>query len=184
MAGGCDPVPEPGGVGAANQPGPVGAVREITDGGLPDHVIHSLFEDDQRRIWVATRGGVAYFENDRFTPVDGIPAGVYAIAGDAAGNIWISEDKSLYQVRAGRVVGQFPWAGLGRKTHAIPMLADPVRGGLWLGFRDGTGLAYFKDGTIRARTAPPRGWAEARSATFTWMRTGRSGRRLKADSAG
>jgi ligand-binding sensor domain-containing protein len=27
------------------------------------------------------------------------------------------------------------------------MIADPARGGLWLGFRDGTGLAYLKDGS-------------------------------------
>jgi PAS domain S-box-containing protein len=147
---GGEPMPEPGGAGAANQPGPVGAVREITDGGLPHDLIHSLFEDDRRRIWVSTSGGVAYFENDRFTPVGGIPAGVHAIVGDASGNIWISEEKSLFQVRAGRVVGRFPWAGLGRNTPARSMLTDPVRGGLWLGFRDGTGLAYFKGGTIGA----------------------------------
>src|SRR5262249_2326507 len=82
------PAGERGGVGAPRRPGPGGAVREVTDGGLPDDLIHSLFEDDRRRIWVSTRGGVACFENDRFTPVGGIPAGVHTIAGDAAGNVW------------------------------------------------------------------------------------------------
>jgi PAS domain S-box-containing protein len=147
---GGDPIPEPGGAGAANQPGPVGAVREITDGGLPDDVIHSLFEDNRQRIWVSTRGGVAYFENDRFTPVGGIPAGVYAIAGDAAGNIWISEKESLFRLQGERVIEHIPWARLERKTAATYMLTDPVRGGVWLGFRDGTGVAYYKDGIIRA----------------------------------
>jgi PAS domain S-box-containing protein len=118
--------------------------------GLPDDLIHSLFEDDRGRIWVATRGGIAYFESGRFNPVPGIPGGVHAIAGDAAGNIWISEDESLLHVAGGRVAGRIPWATLGRKVPAIPMVADAVRGGLWLGFRDGSGLAYFKNGRVAA----------------------------------
>lgn len=128
----------------------VAAAREVTDSGLPDDVIHSLFEDARRRIWVSTRSGLAYFENDRFLPVSGISGGVHSIAGDAAGNIWISAAQHLFHWRGGRVVEQFPWASLGRKVPAIPMTADPVRGGLWVGFRDGTGLAYFQDGKIRA----------------------------------
>jgi PAS domain S-box-containing protein len=126
------------------------AVREVTASGLPDDLIQSLFEDARRRIWISTRGGLVYFENDRFIPVSGISGGVHAIAGDAAGNIWISADQRLFHWRGGRVVEQFPWASLGRKVPAIPMIADPGRGGLWLGFRDGTGLAYFKDGQLRA----------------------------------
>ena len=43
--------------------------------GLPDELIHSLFEDERGRIWVSTRGGIAYFESGRFTPVAGIPGG-------------------------------------------------------------------------------------------------------------
>lgn len=146
---GSDQIQGRDGFGTVNRSATLGPVREITDSGLPDDVIHSLFEDDQRRIWVSTRAGLAYFENDRFIPVSGIPSGVHAIAGDAAGNIWISEDESLILLQGGRVIERFPWTSLGRKVHAIPMLSDPVRGGLWLGFRDGTGLSYFKDGRIR-----------------------------------
>ena len=130
--------------------GTAGALREITGEGLPHDLIQSLFEDHGRRIWVSTHAGVAYFENDRFIPVSGVPGGVHAFAGDTTGNIWISEDQSLLHVREGRVVEQIPWARLERKVPAIPMLSDPARGGLWLGFRDGTGLAYFKDAQIRA----------------------------------
>ncbi|HYZ87030.1 MAG TPA: two-component regulator propeller domain-containing protein, partial [Bryobacteraceae bacterium] len=148
--------------GSAGMTGSGRLVREITDAGLPDNLIHSLFEDDGRRIWVSTHAGVAYFENDRFIPVDGIPGGVHAIAGDAAGNIWISEDRNLFHVRGGRVVEQIPWAKLGRTETVIPMLWDPVRGGLWLGAsrglyppsldaRGGPGLEYFQHGQIRAR---------------------------------
>jgi len=124
--------------------------RKGTASGLPDNLIQSLFEDDAGRIWVSTHAGVACFENGRFTAVTGIPEGVHAIAGDTVGNMWFSEDRSLYRVRGGRVVEQIPWASLARKVPAVPMLSDPERGGLWLGFRDGTGLAYFQDGQIRA----------------------------------
>ena len=48
-----------------------------------------------------------------------------------------------------RVVERIPWAKLGRKKPANALLHDAGRGGLWLGFRDG-GVAYFKDGQIRA----------------------------------
>ena len=92
--------------------------------GLPDDLIQSLFEDDRGRIWVSTRSGIAYFENGRFNHVPGIPGGVHAIAGDAAGNIWISEDESLLHVVGGRVAGRIPWATLGRKR---PGDADGVR---------------------------------------------------------
>ena len=137
-------IAQPGSVGTA------GAAREITDEGLPHDLIQSLFEDYGQRIWVSTHAGVAYFENGRFVPVSGVPGGVHAFAGDTAGNIWISEDQDLLHLRDGRVIEEIPWARLERKVPAIPMLADPARGGLWLGFRDGTGLVYFKDGQIRA----------------------------------
>ena len=120
------------------------------DAGLPDELIHSLFEDQRGRIWVSTRGGIAYLESGRFTPLAGIPGGVHAIAGDAAGNIWISEDESLLHVVGGRVAGRITWAAMGRKVPAIPMVSDAVRGGMWLGFRDGSGLAYLEHGRVAA----------------------------------
>ena len=124
-------------------------VREIRATGLPHNLIHSLFEDDRRRIWVSTHTGVAYFENERFIPVGGISGGVQAITGDATGNIWISEDHALIHVVDDRVVKRISWASLGLESGAVVMLANPVGGGLWLGFRPG-GVKYFKDGHIAA----------------------------------
>jgi ligand-binding sensor domain-containing protein len=61
--------------------------REVNDSGLPDDV-ESLFQDDHGRIWVLSHRGVAYFENDRFTPVSSLPAGfVHSVAGDSARNL-------------------------------------------------------------------------------------------------
>ena len=50
-------------------------VREVTDPGLPDNYIGSLFEDQHGRIWASTSKGVAWFEKGRFTRVSGMPAG-------------------------------------------------------------------------------------------------------------
>src|SRR5262249_9321271 len=46
-------------------------------------------------------------------------------------------------------VQQTSWAQLGHKDFAIALAADPLQGGIWLGFYYG-GIAYFRDGQIRA----------------------------------
>jgi signal transduction histidine kinase/ligand-binding sensor domain-containing protein len=119
--------------------------------GLPDDAVGSLFQDEHGRIWVSTNGGLAWLEDGRFIPVSGVPAGfVSSIAGDAQGNLWIGhETKGLFRLLASGVVEQIPWAKLGHKDFAYALLADPLQGGVWLGFRQG-GLAYFKDGRVRA----------------------------------
>jgi ligand-binding sensor domain-containing protein len=43
---------------------------------------------------------------------------------------------------------QIPWEKLGGTAETVA--ADPRRGGLWLGFLHG-GIAYFRDGQVRAR---------------------------------
>jgi signal transduction histidine kinase/ligand-binding sensor domain-containing protein len=126
------------------------ARRIVTDAGLPHDVIQSLFEDNRQRIWVSTHRGVVVFEGGRFTPVNGLPTGVQAFAGDAAGNIWVSEDATLTHLVDQRVVERIPWTRLGSRVPASSILWDPGEGGLWLGFRDGTGVAYVKGGLVVA----------------------------------
>ena len=65
-----------------------------------------------------------------------------------AGGIWISGKESLYHLNGRTSVEEIPWAKLGHKDYAWTMLPDAVRGGLWLGFRQG-GVAYYKDHSIR-----------------------------------
>ena len=122
--------------------------------GLPDDSGQSLFQDDHGRIWASTFRGVAYFENGRFIPVSSVPGGgVSSIAGDAIENLWISHhDQGLIHLSGGTKVVRTPWAGLGRKDWALALLSDPLQGGLWLGFEEG-GVAYFKDGQLRASYA-------------------------------
>ena len=56
-----------------------------------------------------------------------------------------------------------PWARLGHKDDAAALSADPLRGGLWLGFRDG-GVVYLKDGEIGASFGNVDGLGEGRVA--------------------
>ena len=111
----------------------------------------SLSQDDQGRIWAFAYRGVAYFEDGRFTPVTSVPGGiVHSVAGDSAGNLWISnQDHGLFHLLGGDVVERIPWAKLGRTDYANALATDTAAGGLWLGFFQG-GLAYLKDGEIRA----------------------------------
>jgi len=106
---------------------------------------HSLFQDHSGRIWVSTLIGVGYLENDRFVSVRGIPgdANVLSIVEDTALNLWIADEPhGLFLSLSGNEFQHIPWAGLGHKDHASVLAADPVQGGLWLGFFLG-GIAYF-----------------------------------------
>jgi len=119
-------------------------------GSLKGQSPNSLFQDSSGRIWVSTLRGIGYLENDRFFPISGIPGGrVPSMAEDTRGNLWIAnQDDGLFQSFHGKVVQQFSWAKLGHKDPAVVLAADPVQGGLWLGFFAG-GVAYFKEGEVR-----------------------------------
>ena len=118
--------------------------------GLPDDMVQSLFQDDRGRIWASPRHGLAYFKDGRFVAVNVVPGGkVHYIAGDKAGNLWLSEDRSLFQVREGRLVEQVPWSQLGRRANPGVLLSGSEQGGVWLGSWVDGGVLYFKDGRFR-----------------------------------
>jgi signal transduction histidine kinase/ligand-binding sensor domain-containing protein len=131
--------------------------------GLPDDIVDSLFQDDQGRIWVSTHRGVAYLEGGRFITVGAVPGGiVHSIAGDRGGNLWIGDqNQGLFHLIGKSVVDRIPWAKMGRKDFASALLSDPLQGGLWLGFYRG-GVAYFKDGQVRAFYASADGLGKGR----------------------
>jgi PAS domain S-box-containing protein len=128
---------------------PTGSAKR--DGKLNGEMPNSLFQDSRGQIWVSTARGFGYLEKDTFTTISGIPGEpVHGIAEDSAGNLWVAEQQSgLFRLSPRGEVQQIPWAGLGHKDPAYALIADPVRGGLWLGFLQG-GIAYFNDGGIRA----------------------------------
>jgi signal transduction histidine kinase/ligand-binding sensor domain-containing protein len=117
--------------------------------GLPRDPAQSLFQDDAGRVWLSSNRELGYMENGVFVPATVVPGWqVHAIAGDGAGNLWLSEDWNLLRVAAGRVAEQIPWPQLGAEEDAHTLLPGGEPGGLWLGFRVGRGLIYFKDGQI------------------------------------
>ena len=123
---------------------------------------NSLFQDDSGRIWVSTAMGFGYLQNDRFLPVSTVPGAITAIAQDTAGNLWLAnEHATLFQVRGEAVVQQIPWSNLGHKDPASALVADPSRGGLWMGFVLG-GIGYFKDNQIHESYVAADGFAEGR----------------------
>jgi ligand-binding sensor domain-containing protein/signal transduction histidine kinase len=138
-------------------------VSEIVGSGLPVKGIESLFQDSRGRIWVSTSRGIGYLENDRFISISGVPGGnILSMGEDTAGNLWIvNEQFGLFHLLRGSEVRQIPWAALGHKDHASALAADPLHGGLWLGFQLG-GVAYLTDGQMRASYAAAAGLGEGR----------------------
>jgi signal transduction histidine kinase/ligand-binding sensor domain-containing protein len=124
---------------------------------------NSLFQDDRGRIWLSTSQGFGYFENGRFVSIKGLPGGnQLSIVEDAAGNLWIvNEQVGLFHLIRGSEIQQISWATLGHKDHATTLAADPLEGGLWIGFHLG-GIAHFIDGEVRASYAGAEGLGQGR----------------------
>jgi len=119
-------------------------------GKINSFIPNSLFQDDTGRIWVSTPSGFGYLKNDYFVSVSEVPGAITAITQDTAGNLWIAnEHAGLFQVLRDSVVQQIPWSKLGHNDPVSIVSADPLRGGLWLGFFLG-GIAYYSEGQIRA----------------------------------
>jgi PAS domain S-box-containing protein len=112
---------------------------------------NSLFEDRQGQVWVSTNREFGYLKDDGFTPAPAVPGGVvHGITEDAQGNLWIAnQELGLLRLRPGDKVQTIPWGALGHKDPATALVADPSRGGVWIGFFNG-GIGYFGDGKIQA----------------------------------
>jgi len=149
--------------------------------GLPDSDVQSQYEDADGRHWVSTaKGGLAYFAGRRFVAVDGGPnTEIYAITGDAAGDLWLSGDKGLARMHQGRFVDSVPWAALGHpQRRAQVAVADPG-GGVWLGFWHRSLLLYVKDGQVQATYGTDQGLGRSHIANLridgegaVWAATG------------
>jgi ligand-binding sensor domain-containing protein len=125
--------------------------REVTDTALSDEIAGSLFQDHRGRIWVSTIPRLVYFENKHFVALSHTACGdfVHSMADDGAGDVWVSANQFLCHLRDQSVMEQIPWTSLGAKDFAETLRADPMLGGLWLGFFKG-GIAYFKDDQVSA----------------------------------
>jgi PAS domain S-box-containing protein len=126
------------------------ATYDKHDGKLNGSAPTSLFQDSGGRIWVSTHRQFGYLERNRFVSVG--RAGVDAtdsIGEDSAGDLWIADQqKGLFQLRDNKLVKPIPWIGLGHKDFALSLAADPLRGGIWLGFYEG-GISRFAGGRVQ-----------------------------------
>jgi signal transduction histidine kinase/ligand-binding sensor domain-containing protein len=138
-------------------------VQEVTASGFPKHTFMSVFEDALGRIWVLATGGVGYMQNDRFIRLRAVPGGnAFSISGDTKGNLWISNwEHGLLHIRGETLVEQVPWPQLGGKGFASGLAADPLQGGVWLGFGHGS-LAHFDGGGLSTSYTAADGLGEGR----------------------
>src|SRR5271157_4747793 len=140
--------------------------------GLPDPAAQSILEGHDGRLWAFTSRGLVSFEHGKFTPVTGVAGGrVHAMAGDSAGNLWLSEDRGLLHLRDGRIVEDVPWSRLGAKRTSLTLLASPEPGGVWIGSSLDSGIIYFKDGEIR-QSYQANGLAEGKVGSLSLDRDG------------
>jgi len=139
------------------------AVREVVGTGLPERGLSSIYQDHRGRMWFGTNQGIGYLESDRFVSIRGLPGGlVNSITEDTRGNLWIvNQNLGLFRLSTSDEIQQIPWARLGRDDPVFRIVADPLQGGLWLGFSLG-GVAYLADGQIRASYAATDGLGEGR----------------------
>ncbi|MGA9964276.1 MAG: PAS domain S-box protein, partial [Terriglobales bacterium] len=123
---------------------------EIANSGLRG-AVYSLGQDDRGRLWGGTSEGAFYFERGRFEQVPGVPGGnISSIARDGQGKVWISSlDQGLFSSTPEGTIHRIPWGQFGHTHGAVALLPDQLQGGLWLGFFGG-GIAYLKDGRVRA----------------------------------
>ena len=137
------------------------AVRHIAGTASPE--TGSLFQDRRGRLWVSRIGAVGYVEDNRFITVKEVRGDIVnSIDEDTRGNLWFLTQKSgVLRLLPSNDVESIPWSALGREDHATRLAADPVRGGVWLGFYRG-GIIHYVDGQIRESYADVDGLAKGR----------------------
>lgn len=144
-----------------------------TRDGLPDDIVETLFQDGAGRILAATARGLAFFRADRFVPIRAPSTRiVYNIVEKGAGDFWINDQEhGLLHLVGETVVAQVAWSALGHQDHATALVIDHARGGLWAGFYNG-GVAFVKDGSIRAAYGPADGLGAGRVSQLEFDATG------------
>ncbi|HKO62719.1 MAG TPA: two-component regulator propeller domain-containing protein [Pyrinomonadaceae bacterium] len=133
---------------------------------------NSLFQDDTGRIWVTTPFGFGHLENGRFISISKVPGSVTGMAQDNSGNLWVANEQvGLFQVFRGAVVQQIPWSNLGRTDHASILEADPLGGGVWVGFFLG-GIVHLKEGRVTETYDVAKGLADSRVSDLQFDKSG------------
>jgi ligand-binding sensor domain-containing protein/signal transduction histidine kinase len=130
-----------------------GRLAQVSSPGLlPSDTVLSIFEDDQRQIWLGTQAGLVRLDK---TPVSlvALPEGgdpdFETISGDNRGDVWVAAH-SLYLIHDGKA-RRITYPGLGNVTVRN---VYPARDGtLWIG-TDGSGVFSIRENAITHFTAP------------------------------
>jgi ligand-binding sensor domain-containing protein len=78
-------------------------IKYTTENGLPDNSVMCLIKDQKRTIWVGTKNGLAYFENDQFITVpianDYPSNNINFLELDPNNDLWIGTNNGLYHLK-------------------------------------------------------------------------------------
>ncbi len=116
--------------------------------GLIDNHVNDLLVDRQDNLWIATLGGISYFDGNSFrdlTTEDGLPSNrIHCLFEDARGHLWIGTDKgvALYDGRLFQTI-QSPHIG------SICRILEDRDSTFWLGTVVGSIIHY------RPKQTPP-----------------------------
>ncbi len=154
---------------------------------LPSDTVLSIFEDDQRQIWIGTQAGMVRLNRTMVSlvplPEEGDPD-FETISGDDMGDLWVAAHH-LYLIRdrtAHRVI--YPSIG----TVPVRNVYRAHDGSLWIG-TDGGGVYNIRGADIRHYTAPAeltnnfiRGFLESHDGHM-WIATDGGVSRIGRDGA-
>lgn len=117
--------------------------------------ILSLFEDDQRRIWIGTLNGglnIYDYQSNKFLKAEGSldSKATFAIQKDADGNIWVGSNSGIRVYDPGlRIIKKYTVETTPSLcSNVITCLYRDVKGDMWAG--TALGLNVFKKDTVTA----------------------------------
>lgn len=91
---------------------------------------------------------LSHFKHDRWTPSEGAPSNIGAIAQTGDGYLWLGNNEGLWRfdgVTFERVAAP---DGSAMVDAGVNSLRVTARGELWVGFSDGAGVAVYRDGRL------------------------------------
>ncbi len=128
--------------------------------------LRGLWEDTQARVWLGFQGegGFGRFEAPSSVKRIGkndLPNGVTDFNSDAAGNIWMATEESLFKYKDDQEIAHYT-TNDGLPHNAVITIHFDRNGNLWAGTYEG--LAQFKDSrfiSFNAEAGSPKGFVRA-----------------------
>ncbi|MCJ8166880.1 ATP-binding protein [Pontibacter sp. E15-1] len=121
--------------------------------GLPSAEVYQAVADAAGTMWVATAGGLAYFQDSVFVPI-AAPSGAFSktncLFRDSKNSVWVGAEDGVYQLRGHSIIS--PPALEGVKFSEVGSVAEDKLGNLYFaGFNQG--ILMLADSHARVFTA-------------------------------